>query len=90
MSQKSLIRKKIFSKKKKKYFQIKEKFFNLIRLLKKKKKTISNISIYYPSFYEVDVLKNIDLKFFNKDKFSFTKNKKEQFSRFFQMEKIIL
>ncbi len=88
MSHKSLIRKKFLAKRKKRYFQIKEKFFNpLIRLLKKEKKTISNISIYYPSFYEVDVLKILDLKFFNKINFLLPKIKKNNSLDFFKWKK---
>ena len=63
MSQKSLIRKKFLAKRKKKYFQIKEKFFNpLIRLLKKVENNIKYFDIL-SKFLEVDVLKILDLKF---------------------------
>ena len=70
MSQKSLIRKKFFLLRKRNYFQIDEKFFNpIIRLLKKQKKKVSNISLYYPCYYEVDVLKILNLGFFKKTNF---------------------
>ncbi len=59
MDKKALIRKKYFLKRKKHYFQISKNFFNPLRDLIEKisfKKKIK-ISIYYPSSYEVDVLR---------------------------------
>ena len=71
MDKKELIRKKYFSIRKKKYFRIKDKFFiPLIGILKKYKTTKKNISLYYPSSYEVDTLKILSLKFFKKFQFS--------------------
>ena len=68
MDKKSFIRIKYFNLRKKKYFNIEKYFFTpLIKLLKSKKKNKKiNISLYYPSSYEVDVLKIIDLKDFKK------------------------
>ena len=63
MNYKEAIRKRYLLLRKKKYFKINSQFFQpLINIIKDKfqKRTI-NISIYYPSFYEVDVLKVIDL-----------------------------
>ena len=52
---KEKLRKKFLLKRKKKYFSVKEKFFKpIIKLINKEKK--KNISIYYPSNYEVDTL----------------------------------
>ena len=64
MDKKRFIRIKYFNLRKKKYFNIEKYFFTpLIKLLKSKKKNKKiNISLYYPSSYEVDVLKIIDLK----------------------------
>ena len=88
MSQKNFIRKKFFLKRKENYFQIEEKFFYpLIRLLSKQKKKISNISLYYPSFYEVNVLKILDLKFFKKINFLLPKIKKNHSIDFFKWKK---
>ena len=58
MQEKIALRKKAFSNRKKKYFEITSNFFYpLIKLLKKKKKNSVNIiSLYYPSNYEVNVL----------------------------------
>ena len=66
MATKDLIRKKYFHKRKKNYFEIDKSFFNpLIKLLKKKikDKTI-NLAIYFPSSYELNILKIIDIDFF--------------------------
>ena len=88
MSQKSLIRKKFFLLRKKNYFQIDEKFFNpIIRLLKKQKKKVSNISLYYPCYYEVDVLKILNLGFFKKTNFLLPKIKKNNSLDFFKWKK---
>ena len=59
MQQKIVIRKKALVNRKKKYFEISSHFFNpLIKFLKKQKKnTINTLSIYYPSNYEVNILK---------------------------------
>ena len=58
MKEKIVIRKKALINRKKKYFEINTQFFNpLIKLLKKNKKSNTNIlSLYYPSNYEVNVL----------------------------------
>ena len=71
MNYKEAIRKRYLLIRKKKYFKINSKFFYpLIKIIKDKfQKKIINISIYYPSFYEVDVLKVIDLE--NLKKFNF-------------------
>ena len=70
MKNKDTIRKKFYSIRKKNYFEIKPNFFNsLIILLKKKyKKKIINLSIYYPSSFEVNVLKILEIKIINKMK----------------------
>ena len=53
MSSKEKLRKKFIFLRKKKYFFVKKSFFKpLLRMLKVKKKR--NISLYYPSNYEVD------------------------------------
>ena len=88
MSPKSLIRKKFFLLRKRNYFQIDEKFFNpIIRLLKKQKKKVSNISLYYPCYYEVDVLKILNLGFFKKTNFLLPKIKKNNSLDFFKWKK---
>ena len=71
MDKKSLIRKKFFLKRKKKFFEISDKFFlPLINLIKKRgisKKAF--ISLYYPSSFEVDVLKILKVEYFKKFNF---------------------
>ena len=63
MDKKDLIRKRFIVKRKKKYFQVsKSLFYPLIKLTKsynKKKKL--NMSLYYPSNFELDVLKILDV-----------------------------
>ena len=58
MLNKAQLRKKYFTKRKKKYFEISANFFNpflkYIKLNFKKKKI--NLGIYYPSNYEVNVI----------------------------------
>ena len=72
MDKKNLIREKYFLKRKKHYFEIKKTFFiPLIALIKKMNyKNKTNISLYYPSNFEVNVLKILDIDFFKKFKFS--------------------
>ena len=56
MPSKEILRKKFSSIRKNRYFEVKESFFSpLIKVIKKK--NIKNIAIYYPSNYEVNVLK---------------------------------
>jgi len=58
MQEKIAIRKKAIVNRKKKYFDVTPKFFDpLIKLLKKKKKSsVTILSLYYPSSYEVNVM----------------------------------
>ncbi len=66
MDKKSIIRNQFFKLRKKKYFKIGSKFFNpLVKLIKNKteiKKKI--VSIYYPTSYEINVLKILENEFF--------------------------
>ena len=65
---KEIIRKKYFEKRKKKYFDTKKKFFvPLINFLKKRK--FKNLALYYPSSYELNVLKILEIEFLKKTKF---------------------
>ncbi len=68
MDKKGIIRKKYFLKRKKKYFEIKEKFFKpIVKLFKKNRISFkSPISIYYPSMFEFNILKILDVEFFKK------------------------
>ena len=71
MDKKGLIRKKYLLRRKKYYFQINEKFFfPLIKIIKDKlKNKKKNIALYYPRFYELDVLKVANIGFFKKFNF---------------------
>ena len=63
MQEKIAIRKKALVDRKNKYFEVSDQFFKpLIKLLKnKKKKKIISLSLYYPTNYEVNVLKLLQL-----------------------------
>ena len=64
MDKKQLIRKKYFLKRKKHYYEINESFFNpLLKLIKRKKNKKYNISIYFPSSYEPNVQKILNIEF---------------------------
>ncbi len=67
MDKKAIIRKRYFLKRKKNYFIISKKFFlPFIKLIKKIKSKRNIISLYYPSSYEIDILKIIDIEYFKK------------------------
>ena len=65
MLQKNLLRKKYYSLRKKKYYEINKEFFNpfleLIKLKFKKKKI--KLALYYPSSFEIDVLKLLEINY---------------------------
>ena len=71
MQNKNILREKYFSIRKKNYFDINPDFFNpLIKLFQKNyNKQKINLSIYYPSFFEVNVLKLFEINFKNKINF---------------------
>ena len=71
MNKKEFIRKKYFLIRKKKYFQINEKFFNPLALLFKKlgRKKGELISIYFPNSFEIDVLAIFNNEYFKRFKF---------------------
>lgn len=63
MFDKKKLRKKYLSIRKKNYYQIEKVFFNpLINFLKKKKLNSIYLSIFYPSNFEIDVLKFLQTK----------------------------
>ena len=61
MQQKITIRKKALINRKKKYFKISSQFFHPLIKFLKKKNSINNLSLYYPSNYEVNVLSFLPL-----------------------------
>ena len=68
MHNKRRLRKKYFSIRKRKYFDIKNDFFNpLVRLIEKKyKKKYVRLSSYYPAYFEVNTIKLFETKLINK------------------------
>ena len=88
MLSKELLRKKYFKLRKKKYYPVKKNcFLPLIEILKKKlKKQKLVIGIYYPILYEVNVLKTLEFKIFNKCIISLPKVKKDQI-KFYEWNK---
>tara|TARA_Y100000768_G_scaffold371131_1_gene337552 strand:+ start:460 stop:1014 length:555 start_codon:yes stop_codon:yes gene_type:complete len=66
MSQKAKLRKKFLKIRQDKYFNINKKFFSpLIKLIRKRiKKKPTKIALYYPSNFELNVLKILEEKFF--------------------------
>ena len=71
MGSKGLIRKKYLLKRKKNYFNINKSFFlTLIKIIKRElKNKEKNIAIYYPSSFEVNILKILELEYFKKFNF---------------------
>ena len=70
MYQKTQLRKKYLNLRKKKYYEIDKEFFSpLLKLIKSKiKKRIVKIALYYPSNFELNVLKLLELNtIFDKD-----------------------
>ena len=65
MLQKNLLRKKFYLLRKKKYYNVSKNFFspflNLVKLKFKKKKI--NLALYYPSLFEINVLKLLDFNY---------------------------
>ena len=85
---KDFIRSRYILKRKKNYKKIEIKFFNpLINLLKKKKYAIKNIGIYYPSNFELDILKILDILYFKKFNFLLPVINSKQNMNFYKWKK---
>ena len=89
MGKKELIRKKYILKRKKNFFQINENFFDLLKILIKKKLKNKNldISIFYPSNFEVNILKILDIKYFKKFNFYLPVIEKNNMMNFYSWKK---
>ena len=88
MLKKDFIRSRYILKRKKNYKKIEIKFFNpLINLLKKKKYAIKNIGIYYPSNFELDILKILDILNFKKFNFLLPVINSKQNMNFYKWKK---
>ena len=89
MQQKIQLRKKYLNLRKKKYFNIDKSFFlPLIKLLRLKfKKKIIKIALYYPSNFELDVLKILEYKNFSIQDILLPAIDKNNFMNFFSWSK---
>ena len=89
MQQKSKLRKKYLKIRKENYFEIDKKFFSpLYKLIKKniKKKSIM-IALYYPSNFELNVLRVLELKYFSDQRILLPVTKKNNLMNFYQWKK---
>ena len=89
MQQKSKLRKKYLKKRRENYFEIDKKFFSpLLKLIKKniKKKSII-IALYYPSNFELNVLKVLELKYFSHQTILLPVAEKNNLMNFYQWKK---
>ena len=85
MDKKSFIRKRFKLRRKKKYFEVSEKFFYPLKniILQRHKNKKINISIYFPSSFEVNVLKILNIEYFKKYTFSLPRIHKNNLMSFF-------
>ena len=89
MQQKSKLRKKYSKIRKENYFEIDKRFFSpLLKLIKKdiKKKSIK-IALYYPSNFELNVLKVLELKYFSHQTILLPVAEKNNLMNFYQWKK---
>ena len=89
MFQKKILRKKYFDLRKKKYYEInKEFFFPLFELIKTNfKKKIIKLALYYPSNYEINVLKLLENNYMINQNTLLPKIKKTNQMNFFSWKK---
>ena len=89
MSQKSILRKKYFNLRKKKYFEIdKEFFFPLLSFIKSNfKKEHLKLALYYPTSFEVNVLKLLENQYMNNKNILLPVIEKKNRMNFFSWEK---
>ena len=88
MLQKYHLRKKYFNLRKKKYFEIKKEFFiPLLNLIKKNFKKKINLALYYPSSFEINILKILDYNFIKKKNILIPKIKDKNSMNFYPWKK---
>jgi len=89
MDLKSSIRKKYFLKRKKNHFGIENKFFSPLKNLLKKKNSSKKLSIalYYPSSFEVDILKIFNIEYFKNFNFLLPVVEKKGLMNFYSWKK---
>ena len=89
MLQKNLIRKKYYLLRKEKYYEISKLFFSpfldLIKLKFKKKKI--KLALYYPSSFEINVLKLLEINFISKQNLLLPVIEENDSMNFFQWKK---
>ena len=89
MQQKNLVRKKYYLLRKKKYFEISNKFFtpllNLIKLKFRKKNF--KLGLYYPSSFEINVLKLLEINYISKQSLLLPVIKENNTMNFFSWKK---
>tara|TARA_Y100000389_G_scaffold70530_1_gene67220 strand:+ start:383 stop:934 length:552 start_codon:yes stop_codon:yes gene_type:complete len=89
MQQKNLVRKKYYLLRKKKYFEISKIFFNpLLSLIKSKiKKNDYIIALYYPTSFEVNILKLLEFNHISNKNLLLPVIEKNNSMNFFSWEK---
>jgi len=89
MQKKAKKKKKYFKKKKKKYYDIDNTFFFPIKkfLKKKIKKKLIKIALYYPSNFELNVLKILELKYFSGQEILLPVTEKKNIINFYSWKK---
>ena len=89
MQKKAKLRKKYLKIRQEKYYNINKKFFSpLLKLIKKKfKKKPIIIALYYPSNFELNVLKVLDLKYFSEQKILLPGLEKNNLMKFYPWKK---
>ena len=89
MDKKKFIRKKSFLIRKKKYFEINEKFFFALKKIIENKKISkrSNIALYFPSSNEVNVFKILEVDYFKKFNFLLPIIEKNHMMNFYKWKK---
>ena len=89
MQLKSKLRKKYFNLRKKKYYDIDKNFFlPLIKLTQFEiKKKIIKIALYYPSNFELNILKILELKYFLSQNILLPITEKNNLMKFFMWKK---
>ena len=89
MQQKAKLRKKYLKIRQEKYYNINKNFFSpLLKLIKKKiKKKPIRIALYYPSNFELNILKVLDLKYFSEQTILFPSVEKNNLMKFYQWKK---
>ena len=89
MQQKAKLRKKYLKIRQEKYYDINKKFFSpLLKLIGKKiKKKPIIIALYYPSNFELNVLKVLDLKYFSEKTILLPTVEKNNLMKFYPWKK---